>query len=77
MFGIEADTSEIDALLTYITAAGTAGRTRSEISTKHFKGHKPSAEIDAMLIPLVADGRVRQVVNKSGPGRPVTRYYNP
>ena len=77
MFGIEADTGEIDALLTYITAAGTAGRTRSEISTKHFSGHKPSAEIDAMLIPLVADGRARQVIDKSGPGRPVTRYYNP
>jgi Protein of unknown function (DUF3987) len=75
MFGSDIDTGELDALVTYIASAGKAGRTRTDISSDHFKRNRKASEIKAMLAQLVADGRVREKIDKSGPGRPVTRYF--
>lgn len=75
MFGDEADTGEVDSLVTYIATASDAGRTRTEITSRHFGGNKKAAEITALLAQLVNDGRVREETNRTGPGRPVTRYY--
>lgn len=75
MLGAEIDTSEIDGLVNFIADAGDKGRTKTEIANEHFSKHKKADEIEAMLKPLIADGRVRQEVDKSGRGRPTTRYY--
>lgn len=75
MFGDQVDTGEVDSLVTYIAAAGQTGRTRTEISAEHFSRNRKATEITAMLGPLVADGRVREAVERTRPGRPVTRYY--
>lgn len=75
MFGVEVDTGAVDSLVTYIATGMQKGRTRTEISREHFGGNKKSAEIAAVLGPLLADGRIREETDDSGPGRPVTRYY--
>lgn len=74
MFGIEPDSKEQDALVDFIAAVGTTGRTKTEITRDHFQAHKKGAEIDAILVPLLRDGRLRQEEIK-GKGRAVTRYY--
>lgn len=75
MFGGEVDTGEVDALVAYIAAAGKRGRTRTEISVEHFGRHRKADAINAMLGPLLRDGRVREQTDKSRPGPPVTRYF--
>ncbi len=74
MFGTEADTGAVDALVTFIAASPT-GRTRTEISSEHFKRNRKADEINAMLTQLVKDGRVREETDRSNSGRPSTRYH--
>lgn len=69
------DSTDTDDLLRFIATAGTAGRTRTEIRSKHFADNKSAAEVTLMLTPLLRDGHIRQEVDKSGRGRPVTRYF--
>jgi Protein of unknown function (DUF3987) len=75
MFGDHVDPAALDGLIGFVTAGGTAGRTRTEISVEHYKRNKPAAEISASLGELVKDGRVREEVDRSGPGRPTVRYF--
>lgn len=75
MFGGEIDTGEIENLVTYISAAGPDGRTRTEISAEHYTRNRSAAEINALLAPLIADGRVIETTDRSGRGRPTTRYH--
>jgi hypothetical protein len=76
MFGVEPDDGVQDALVAFIAAAGASGRSKTEINVGHFQGHKKAGEIDAILKPLLRDGRIRQEVDSSGRGRAVTRYYS-
>jgi len=73
MFGTEVDTGEVEDLVAFIAAGGTRGRTRTEISSGHFQRHRKADEIEAMLTPLIKDGRVHQVTDQTA-GRPATRY---
>ncbi len=75
MFGGEVDTGAVDGLVSFITAGGRGGRTRTEIHSEHFQRNRKSVEINSMLGQLMAEGRVRQEVDDTGRGRPVTRYY--
>jgi hypothetical protein len=75
MFGAEIDTGEVDALVSYVAAAGKHGRTRTDISGGHFKRNRKSDEIKTLLAQLLTDGRVREEIDKSGPGRSATRYF--
>ncbi|MGH4010649.1 MAG: DUF3987 domain-containing protein [Pseudonocardiaceae bacterium] len=75
MFISEIDTGELDILVTYIASAGKTGRTRTDISGDHFKRNRKADEIKTLLAQLVADGRVREEIDRSGPGRPATRYF--
>ena len=74
LFGGQIDTGELEALVAFITAAGTAGRTRTEIRD-FYQRNRSSAEIDAALAALIKDGRVRQHKDTSKPGRPAIRFY--
>ncbi|WAL67216.1 hypothetical protein ORV05_05355 [Amycolatopsis cynarae] len=74
MFGIEPDSGEQDKLVDFIAAAGKAGRTKTEITVDHYGKNRKAHEIDAVLTPLLRDGRIRQETSK-GRGRPVTRYF--
>jgi hypothetical protein len=74
MFGAQVDTAEVDSLVAYIASAGKAGRSRTDIYSDHFGRNRTAEEIAALLTPLVSDGRVRQQIDSSGRGRPVTRY---
>lgn len=75
MFGDHIDSGEIESLIGFIAAAGPTGRTRTEISSEHFKRNKPAAEIDALLGELMRDGRVRQQVEPGRVGRPAVRWF--
>lgn len=75
MFGTEIDTGETEALVGFITAAGPTGRTRTEISSVHFQRNRKADQITTMLTHLVNDGRIRQVTDRTGPGRTTTRYH--
>lgn len=75
MFNAEADTGDVDSLVTYIASATDRGRTRTEISREHFGGNRKADEITALLTQLVTDGRVREDTDRTGTGRPVTRYF--
>lgn len=75
MFGGELDTGEIDGLVSYINSAGSAGCTRTQISSDYFKRNKSASELDVMLGELIRDGRVRQETAHGKPGRPVARYF--
>lgn len=75
LFGGQLDTGAVDDLLAYIAAGGRTGRTRSQISIEHYQRHRTADEIDATLGGLIRDGRVQQHTDRSGQGRPVTRYY--
>ena len=75
MFGVEIDTGDVDALVAYIASGGTAGRSRTEIYSDHFQANRPASEIGAMIGQLMADGRVREEIDRTGRGRPVTRYH--
>jgi hypothetical protein len=75
MFGVEVDSGQVDALVAYIAAAGTTGRTRTQVSVEHYQRHKSAAEIGAALGELLRDGRIRQETDRSGPGRPSARYF--
>lgn len=72
--GYEDRKRESDALTAFIGTGGTSGVTRNEIREKHFQRNKTAVEIDAVLAPLISEGRVDQVVDRSGPGRPKTTY---
>lgn len=74
MFGIEPDSGEQDALVKFIANGGKAGRTKTEITRDHYGRNRKAHEIDAVLTPLLRDGRIRQETSK-GRGRPVTRYF--
>ncbi|MGQ0482903.1 MAG: DUF3987 domain-containing protein [Pseudonocardia sp.] len=74
IFGARADPAEIQELAEFITAAGKAGRTRTEISNDHYRKNKPGTQIKELLSELVNDGRVREVIDRGKPGRPPTRY---
>ena len=54
-------------------AAGAAGVARNEIRD-HFGRNKSAAEINALLAPLISDGRVTETKDSAGHGRPTTRY---
>ena len=75
MFGGVVDHGEIDQLVAFIAAGGNKGRTRTEIRADHFQKNRSAADINTMLAPLLKDGHVRQEVDNTGRGRPVTRYY--
>jgi len=74
MFGAHVDSAEVENLVQYISGAAKTGRSRAEISSEHFKRNKPAVDIEAMLGELLRDGRIRQETDRSGPGRPTTRY---
>lgn len=75
MFGRHVDSEAVEALICFISAAGPAGRTRTEISSDHYKRNKTAGEIDALLAELIKDGRVKQqTAEPSGAGRPPVRY---
>ncbi|TKG66188.1 DUF3987 domain-containing protein [Prauserella endophytica] len=74
MFGTEPDSGEQDALVAFIATAGATGKTKTEIGNEHYGKNKKAAEIDAVLTPLLRDGRIRQETTR-GRGRPSTRYY--
>ena len=61
------------ALEAFIKAAGKRGRSRTDISTKHFHRHKTSAQIDAQLQPLLDRKRVVEYRVET-PGRTRTDY---
>jgi hypothetical protein len=61
------------ALAKFIRNGGPDGRTRTEISRDHFKGHADKDQIRAELAVLVHDGTVVEV-QKQGKTRAVTRY---
>jgi hypothetical protein len=75
MFGVHVDSGEVDALIAFIMAGGGAGRTRTAIYSEHYQRNKPAAEITAVLGELIKDGRIREDVDRSGPGRPTARYF--
>jgi hypothetical protein len=77
MFGEVVEHGDLDGLIGFITEGGAAGRTRSEINTKHYRGNKPATEITVALGQLMRDGRIRQetIKQSNGRGRPVTRYH--
>ena len=74
LFGAQVERAEVDELVEYIRAGGTEGRTRTEISSDHFQRNKTAAEVGVALAELLRDGQIRQKVDKSGRGRPVTRF---
>lgn len=75
LFGEEVDSGETEGLLKFIGEAATAGRTRTDISVGHFSKNKKAAELTAILGELMKAGRIRQVTDRSGPGRPTARYF--
>lgn len=62
-----------EQLLTFI-AAHPAGVTRTEIRRGLYSGNKFSAEIDAVLAPLIRHRRVEEIRETPSRGRPTTRY---
>ena len=74
----EAAHGESTKLLAFITAAGSVGRTRTEIYRDFYRSNKKAAEIDQQLAPLVHSGAVIEEVmprnTAAGEGRPVTVY---
>jgi hypothetical protein len=74
MFGGQ-DSGELEKLVVFISEAGKAGRTKTEINEGFFRRNTPAAQIDAMLASLISDGRVRQEKTSTGRGRPSTRFY--
>ncbi|OLT46934.1 hypothetical protein BJF85_00210 [Saccharomonospora sp. CUA-673] len=76
LFGTEPDNRVQDGLVEFIAAAGAAGRSKTDIANGHFGKNRKGHEIDAVLRPLLADGRVRQEERKPQRGRPSTRYYS-
>lgn len=75
MFGREIDNGEINALIAYVAAGGTNGRTRTQISSEHYKRNRSAADITAALGELMKDGRIRQEIDRSSGGRPTARYF--
>lgn len=75
MFGAHLDDEAVDKLLEFVTAGGSAGRTRTEISKDHFGGNKKKEEIAMRLAELMKDGRIREEKDSSKPGRPTFRYF--
>lgn len=75
MFGARVDRGEVEALVSFIKAGGTSGRTKNDIYSEHYQRNKPAAAIGASLAELIKDGRVRQEVDRTGPGRPATRFF--
>ncbi|MCP2234743.1 DUF3987 domain-containing protein [Prauserella halophila] len=75
LFGTEPDSGEQDRLVEFIAAAGAAGRSKTEVANGHFAKNRKAAEIDAILRPLIEDGRIRQEVTPRQRGRPSTRYF--
>lgn len=75
MFGVHVDSVEIDGLVAFIAAGANQGRTRTQISSEHFKRNRDAAYIEATLTELLRDGRIRQETDRSRPGPPTTRYF--
>lgn len=74
MFGRELDNGELAALVAFIASGSTSGRSRTDISSDHYKRNKSSADITAALGELIKDGRIRQEIDHST-RRPTARYY--
>ncbi|OKH76594.1 hypothetical protein EB72_27730 [Mycobacterium sp. SWH-M1] len=68
----EAEGARIEALAQFILEGGPSGRTRTEISQMHFKGHRTKAQIDSELAPLLRDGTVAAVRLNTSP--PTVKY---
>ena len=69
--GYETRLDDSEKVVAFIGAGGEV--TRTDISNQLFSKHKKSYEVDAILAPLIADGRVIQESEKTG-GRPKTFY---
>lgn len=67
------DDDASEALLAFIAACGSAGRTREQIRSDHFGRHKLAKDITALLAPLIKAGRVDQTVEPTT-GRPRTVF---
>jgi hypothetical protein len=63
-------------LATWIADAGNDGRTRKEITTKFFGGHKAAADITVLLKQLTDAGRISRTTRPpaSGRGRPTELF---
>jgi hypothetical protein len=62
----------LNRLANWIADAGAQGRTRKDITTRFFGGHKTTAEINPLLSQLVTSGRITRTNRSpaSGRGRP-------
>ncbi|MBM7231939.1 DUF3987 domain-containing protein [Dietzia cinnamea] len=67
---------QFDRVQEFITAGGKNGVTRNDIRESLFQRNKSAREIDAILAPLVAAGRVEETTRPTK-GRPVTVYRIP
>ena len=62
-------------LVKFIEEGGPNGRTRTEISTGYFQGHRKSEDINRALAPLIHNGHVVEEESDSpAGGRKTTRY---
>ncbi|MGH3517334.1 MAG: DUF3987 domain-containing protein [Haloechinothrix sp.] len=70
------DTVTPARLLAWIAEAGTAGRTRSDITATFFGGNKKAADITALLEQLADTGRITHKTRPpaGGRGRPIDHY---
>lgn len=70
------DTATPARLLAWIAEAGTAGRTRKDITTSFFGGNRKTADIAALLDQLIDAGRITRTTRtpEGGRGRPTEIY---
>lgn len=73
-YELEDEQDKARGLVDFIIGSDSKGRTRTEISRDHHKGHKSAAEISAELAPLIHDGVVIEVREDRPGGRSITRY---
>lgn len=69
------DTTTPARLADWITEAGEAGRTKKDITTVFFGGHKKATEINAMLDQLIDAGRITRTLRRREGGGRGTEIY--